>query len=357
MVKILLRRWGEAMAARNGSEPGLIEQPERFLKARLELVESGRGALVLAFLAKALAARPGDALIAQLAARIARHRVPRFHAAMLRDAARNAAYRRAIDVAAPGKVVLDIGDGSGLLAMMAARAGAAHVYACERNPQIAARCREIVAANGLAAHITVLPVRSTALDRARDLSGGAELVVSEIFSRDLLGEGVLPALAHARAALCRPGARFLPERAALRVALADGPPSPSPLSDVEGFDLTALAGHVEPPGHIDGDDLRLVLRSAPSDLFAFDFNAGWDAEAQTALLLESRGGRVGGIAQWLRIECGAGAVYENAPSAVEPGHWGIGFYPLPALRETAPGKTVAARGWHGETAIAIWAQP
>jgi type III protein arginine methyltransferase len=261
---------------------------------------------------------------------------------------------RAIDALAPGKVVLDIGAGSGLLAMLAARAGAAHVFACERNPQIAARCREIVAANGFADRITVLPVKSTELDPARDLDGGADLVVSEIFARDLLGEGVLPSLAHARAALCRPGARFLPERAALRVALADRPPPP-PLGEVEGFDLRAFTAQIDPVVHFDGDDPRLSLRSDAADLFAFDFNAGWNMEDRAALTLASNGGGIGGVAQWLRIDCGAGAIYENAPRAHDPGHWGVGFYPLTAPRQTSPGEGVLVHGWHGESAIAIWA--
>ena len=42
----------------------------------------------------------------------------------------DAALRRAIR---PGCRVLEIGTGSGLLAMMAARAGAAQVVTCERN--------------------------------------------------------------------------------------------------------------------------------------------------------------------------------------------------------------------------------
>ena len=58
---------------------------------------------------------------------------------MLHDTSRNNKYEQAITaavaafVARSGRkpVVLDVGTGTGLLAMMAARAGAEHVYACE----------------------------------------------------------------------------------------------------------------------------------------------------------------------------------------------------------------------------------
>ncbi|MEL7220183.1 MAG: 50S ribosomal protein L11 methyltransferase [Bacteroidota bacterium] len=43
---------------------------------------------------------------------------------------------------------MDIGTGSGLLAMMAARAGAQEVVACEMNPLLAEAASQIVEQNG-----------------------------------------------------------------------------------------------------------------------------------------------------------------------------------------------------------------
>jgi hypothetical protein len=67
--------------------------------------------------------------------------VPAYHWRMLRDEPRNAIYARAIarHVRA-GMTVLEIGTGAGLLALMAARAGA-RVVTCESNPMIAAAAR------------------------------------------------------------------------------------------------------------------------------------------------------------------------------------------------------------------------
>jgi type III protein arginine methyltransferase len=75
--------------------------------------------------------------------------VPPWHFAMMNDVPRNSAYEEAIRRVAPGRSVLDIGTGAGLLAMMAARAGAKWVVSCEQTPWIAAKAREVVAANGV----------------------------------------------------------------------------------------------------------------------------------------------------------------------------------------------------------------
>ena len=62
--------------------------------------------------------------------------VPGWHFAMMGDRQRNDAYEAAINRAAPGRRVLDIGTGAGLLAMMAARAGAAQVTTAKRSSSL-----------------------------------------------------------------------------------------------------------------------------------------------------------------------------------------------------------------------------
>ncbi len=58
------------------------------------------------------------------------------------------------EVVRPGDRVLDVGAGSGILAIAAARLGAAHVDAVELDPVAASVCRENVARNGLAATVS-----------------------------------------------------------------------------------------------------------------------------------------------------------------------------------------------------------
>ena len=71
------------------------------------------------------------------------------HRTMICDRVRTEAFRRAIDsVVRPGDVVLDVGAGSGILSVFAARAGAARVYAVERTT-VAVLAQELAAANGV----------------------------------------------------------------------------------------------------------------------------------------------------------------------------------------------------------------
>ena len=72
---------------------------------------------------------------------------------MMADAGRTSAYARALEARiAPGSVVMDIGTGAGLFALLGCRAGAARVYAVEFDDVIQL-AREAAAANGFADRI------------------------------------------------------------------------------------------------------------------------------------------------------------------------------------------------------------
>jgi predicted RNA methylase len=78
------------------------------------------------------------------------------HRTMICDRVRTGAFRRAIDsVVRPGDIVLDVGAGSGILSVFAARAGAARVYAVERT-SAAVLAQELAAANGVAESVQVI---------------------------------------------------------------------------------------------------------------------------------------------------------------------------------------------------------
>jgi hypothetical protein len=133
------------------------------------------------------------------------------HIAMLNDRERTNAFLAAIqDVVAPTDVVVDIGTGTGVLAVAAARAGARHVYAIESSA-IARSARAMFAANGLADRITLVEGWSTQVT----LPERADVLVSEIIGNEPLGERVLEVSRDARHRLLKPGARFVP--AGLRV--------------------------------------------------------------------------------------------------------------------------------------------
>ncbi len=85
------------------------------------------------------------------------------HRRMLADPHRMDAYERAIRrLVRPGDVVLDLGAGTGILAMLAARAGAARVHAVESMP-IARLAADLVRENRLGDRVTVHEADATSL--------------------------------------------------------------------------------------------------------------------------------------------------------------------------------------------------
>ncbi len=334
-----------------------LENPSDFLKMGLKIAKSDKPQLAVALVDRVLARHDNAQPWESIASYIMLYTVPEFHGFMLRDIARNRAYRQAIERHAKDRVVLDIGTGSGLLAMMAARAGAAKVFACEANPMLAASATEVIAANGLSDKIKVYAKHSTELDAQADLAGGVDLVVSEVFSDDLLGEGVLKALDHARRKLCRPGALFLPESASIMVGLAKFPAPPARPTMIEGLDVSRFDLHMDESGRTGAADKALELRSTPAELFAFDFMGDMPPAKSdcSAVRFDLPDMDFSGLAHWIRLQFAPDISYENRPGGDASLHWQIGLVPASSeLLESA--KAVVARGWYSDAVLAVWCE-
>ncbi|CAJ1432527.1 unnamed protein product [Effrenium voratum] len=119
------------------------------------------------------------------------------YAAMRDDAPRTEAYAAAINERLQGRslVVADIGTGPfALLALLAARAGARHVYAIERTPSVAQKAQQAVRAAGLEDVITVI----TGTSQDVTLPERVDLVVSELVGNVATGEGVVDTIRDAK---------------------------------------------------------------------------------------------------------------------------------------------------------------
>lgn len=115
----------------------------------------------------------------------------------LADTERTTAFRDAIDaVVKPGAIVLDLGTGSGIMAILAARAGAGRVFAVEVGPYLSRVSRRNFDISGFGAKIT--SIRSDA--RALDLTivEKPDVVISEMITTGLLGEMQAPVLSSLR---------------------------------------------------------------------------------------------------------------------------------------------------------------
>lgn len=132
--------------------------------------------------------------------------VVQLHTRMLNDQPRTQRFLSAIaEVVRPGDVVVDLGTGTGILAMAAARAGARKVYAIEAGP-VGPIARKLFAANGLADRIELVEGYSTDIG----LPERADVLVTETFGNSPLSEEVLEIVVDARKRLLKPDARVVP---------------------------------------------------------------------------------------------------------------------------------------------------
>src|SRR5262245_27922181 len=114
-----------------------------------QLQADGQPERALDLCLRAREAAPDDEELAPLVTSILSTNVPSWHFRIVRDEVRNGGYESALARAiTPGCRVIEIGTGTGLLAMMAARAGARTVVTCEASPIVARLARDIIEVNG-----------------------------------------------------------------------------------------------------------------------------------------------------------------------------------------------------------------
>jgi type I protein arginine methyltransferase len=126
---------------------------------------------------------------------------------MLADTVRVETYHRAIHRnIRPGDVVVDLGTGTGLLAFMASRAGAAKVYAVEHTDFIEV-ARELARHNDIT-NIEFVQTNSREFVAPEPV----DVVLHEQMGDELFNENMLENLLDLRSRVLRPGGRILPGR-------------------------------------------------------------------------------------------------------------------------------------------------
>jgi protein arginine N-methyltransferase 1 len=138
---------------------------------------------------------------------------------MIADKVRMAAYEQALRRAVrPNAVVLDIGTGTGIFAMLACQFGARKVYAVESGDAIEV-AREIAAVNGYLDRIEFIQELSTRIT----LPERADVIVSDIRGVLPLFQHHIPAIIDARRRLLAPGGALIPQSDIVKVAVVAAP--------------------------------------------------------------------------------------------------------------------------------------
>jgi protein arginine N-methyltransferase 1 len=142
------------------------------------------------------------------------------HQEMLKDKVRTGAYRKACEMNMAnikGKIVLDIGCGTGILSIFAANAGAKHVYAVD-NAHIADYAREIVKQNKLQGVITVIKGK---IEEITLPVSKVDIIISEWMGYCLLYESMLDSVLYARDKWLAKDGILMPDRIIMNIAAVD----------------------------------------------------------------------------------------------------------------------------------------
>ncbi|MBT2187469.1 tetratricopeptide repeat protein [Sphingobium sp. H33] len=311
------------------------------------LSNAGRKREALAYFQRALALQPGNVHVQHQIRRLSADQVPFWHIPMLNDVRRNRAFEAAIiaalDKVGPHARVLDIGAGSGLLSMMAARAGAQSVVACEAVPIIADMAQQIVAENGYADRVTIHDKLSTQLSVGAELEEPADILVSEILSSDLLTENVLETFEDAHARLLKPDAIVIPRAASAVGCLVES----NVLNDyvyvdqVSGFDLSRFGAFAAQKLPIHGTMTDWRRLSSDVELLRIDLTA---REHPSGLSVVSvpvlADGVATGVVQWMHVDLADGVTFDNHPDGYTDGGWLQILHNFPKPIQVRAGQTL-----------------
>ncbi|EKX46991.1 hypothetical protein GUITHDRAFT_107339 [Guillardia theta CCMP2712] len=262
--------------------------------------------------------------------------INRWHYRMINDPVRNQCYADAIAraVARSGDQpkVLDIGCGTGLLAMYAAQARpGVTVWGCELSEPIADLAGRVLEANGLRERVRVLACHSDdiVIDDGREgehltcsIPSKVDVVVTETADCGLLGEGMLPSLSSAQSRLLAHRGQMIPSRADVYCMLVCSPilRSQGRMNAEAHCGLKMCSDNVFIPqdpylceyltesGHSPLCDPFLAL-TVP-----FDMSLGGMASTRQHRVRVTQGGRVDALVMWYHLWLDSEGGFSTSPS-------------------------------------------
>lgn len=232
---------------------------------------------------------------------------------MFSDPLRMDAYRGAIaKYVRPGNVVVDLGCGPGVFALLACKAGARRVYAIDLNG-IVDFGRHLAAANGMADRIHFLCGDS----RQIHLPERADVIVSDVRGALPLHSHAIETIEDARERFLAPGGRLLPSSDTLVCALVENEKTYREICDawksLPQLDLSAglpLALNSIYSEKLEPDNLI----SSPAPWLKLDYTVGAKTHVSGQLHLTASKDATGhGLGMWFETQLGDGFGYSTAP--------------------------------------------
>jgi protein arginine N-methyltransferase 1 len=143
------------------------------------------------------------------------HHVFRSHEPLLSDANRNRAFYRALEKhITPNSTVLDIGTGTGIWAIAAARLGAKRVVAVEKDEMLIPIIKNMTRENGVESIVEVIKGDS----RELKLGERFDCIISETIGNQAFEEDIVPIMVDARKRFLKPNGTLIPSSVRLMAA-------------------------------------------------------------------------------------------------------------------------------------------
>lgn len=262
------------------------------------------------------------------------------HRQYLADRNRLDAYGRAIeDEVKPGAVVVDLGAGTGIMGLLACRAGASRVY-CIEETSLIGLARELFRANGFADRVTFVKEFSTHLT----LPEQADVVVADQIGRFGFDAGVFEYFSDARRRFLKPGGAMIPSCIDLMVAPVEHAEQSRQIEFWDqrpaGFDFRPARAIAVNTGYPTTLERRHLLASAGMIAsLAADECPGSISGIEATMAVE-RAGTLHGIGGWFRAQLSPRVTMSNGP--LEAGRIGRRnvFFPVDAPLAVEPGDRV-----------------
>jgi type I protein arginine methyltransferase len=263
------------------------------------------------------------------------------YGSMIEDAVRTDAYARALSrVVTPGSVVIDIGTGTGIAALIACRLGARRVFAIEPSPVIEV-ARQVAMANGLSDRIEFFQESSERVE----LPELADVIVSDLHGLLPFHGRHIPLIADARRRLLKPDGVLIPQRDTVWCAPVDAQKAFEMLLGVwrtrgMEFDFevprTLVANGFWKTDHVVADDLL----GEPQLVATLDYASGAACDASASMSFQARrDGRLHGLCVWFDAQLLDDIGFSNAPGASTQ-IYGRTFFPIPEQVEIAKGEHI-----------------
>lgn len=262
---------------------------------------------------------------------------PVWHFAMVNDVSRNQVIEKSIaamDIRS--KTVVEIGTGTGLIALLFVKYGAEHVFTCEMNQNLAAVAQRIVASTPYANRISIINESSTAAISRGHLPHRLGIIFTETLDCGVVGEGFM-SIADNIVAIAGPETIIMPRhmRQFARLIESKSFANLNRASTACDFDLSVLnefsTGNYFPV-HTELHRHRFLSDTA----IVRDYAYIGCPKAHVHRLKVTATGTVSGVLSWFSADFG-GAIVSNEPGSGS--HWHQAFHTLPEdIRVEAGGE-------------------